>query len=207
MDRRTDGARRRGGIRGLSAIFAAGLLLAGCVAGGDNGFDAGLTSIAAQRMQFTVEAVCLNNRDRGAQDRAVRALGFPDRFRDGEATIYVNPGTLTYVRLGRTPAISFTGENGQTRVLPERHGCSVGSPAVGVRAANRVAGQVLAPRLVDGSDLLIAPLGAGTNADGGAGFFFETLSVTLPTFSTGLTDPSTGQETVFEHPVILVVHS
>ncbi|MDB2407146.1 hypothetical protein N9W17_01260 [Jannaschia sp.] len=161
--------------------------------------------IAVQRMRFAVEAVCLNNTTRAAQDRAARALDFPIRDREGGAIVYVNPGTLTFLRLGPVPEQAITLEGGQ-QVVYSGPGCSVGSPAVGVSVANRIAGEILAPRLVDGSALTSAPVGAGRNEQGGVGFFFEDVSLTQPTAQTTITNPTTGQAEAFVHPVILVIH-
>ncbi|WGH80089.1 hypothetical protein [Jannaschia ovalis] len=189
-----------------AALLAALLGLAGCMPT-QTGFSQGASEIAGQRMGFVAEAVCLNNQTRQAQDRAARALSFPVVERDGAATIYVNPGTLTFMRIGPVPAQGVTIEDGSRIEVPAGIGCSVGSPAVGQVQANRLAGEILAPRLVDGSDTLRAPLGAGVNAAGGAGFFFEGLTVTLPLARTTFTDPETGEATGFDHPVILIVHN
>lgn len=182
------------------------LALAGCAQTGDNGFGAGVGDIAAQRMRFAAEAVCLNNETRRTQERAARALNFPMRERDGASVVYANPGTLTFIRIGPAPAQSFTDDSGQRRSIAG-DGCSVGSPAVGTERANRLVGEILAPRLVDGSTLLQAPLGAGRNVDGGVGFFFEDLAVTLPVVRTTFGDPETGRGNAFDHPVILIVHA
>ncbi|SDZ42346.1 hypothetical protein SAMN05444004_11418 [Jannaschia faecimaris] len=182
------------------------LALAGCVQTGNNGFGAGVGDIAAQRMRFAAEAVCLNNTTRRSQDRAARALNYAVRERDGSAIVYASPGTLTFIRIGPAPEQTFTDEQG-TRRKVTGNGCSVGSPAVGTRLANKLAGEILAPRLIDGSDTLLAPLGAGTNVDGGVGFFFSNLAVTLPVARTTFSDPETGEGTAFDHPVILIVHS
>lgn len=182
------------------------LALAGCVQTGDNGFGAGVGDIAAQRMRFAAEAVCLNNETRRSQETAARALDFPVRERDGTSVVYANPGTLTFIRIGPAPEQTFTDDRGARRSIAG-NGCSVGSPAVGTERANRLAGEILAPRLVDGSTLLQAPLGAGRNVDGGVGFFFEDLAVTLPVARTTFGDPETGQGTAFDHPVILIVHA
>lgn len=182
------------------------LALAGCVQTGDNGFGAGVGDIAAQRMRFAAEAVCLNNDTRRSQETAARALDFPVRERDGASVVYANPGTLTFVRIGPAPEQTFTDNAGQPRSIAG-NGCSVGSPAVGTERANMLAGEILTPRLVDGSSLLQAPLGAGRNVNGGAGFFFEDLAVTLPVARTTFGDPETGQATAFDHPVILIVHA
>ncbi|MCK0168160.1 hypothetical protein MWU52_11400 [Jannaschia sp. S6380] len=181
------------------------LALAACVPATQGGFGPGVADIAAQRMRFAAEAVCLNNRTRAGQDRAARALNFPVRERDGDATIYANPGTLTFVRIGPAPVQTFTDDQGRRQAVGG-DGCSVGSPAVGTERANRLAGEILAPRLVDGSDTLLAPRGAGRNVDGGVGFFFDNLSVTLPVARTTFTNPETGEGAAFDHPVILIVH-
>jgi len=193
-------------IRKLALVL--GLLggVAACVPTGNNGFGPGVSDIAAQRMRFAAEAVCLNNRSRAAQRRSAQNLNFPVRERDGNATIYINPGTLTFIRIGPAPGQSFTDAAGQRQTV-QGNGCSVGSPAVGTDLANRLAGEILAPRLVDGSDTLLAPRGAGTNKDGGVGFFFDNLSVTLPVARTTFTDPETGEGVAFDHPVILVIHN
>lgn len=184
--------------------LAVAATLAGCAQGG---FSRGAADIAGQRMGFVAEAVCLNNQTRRTQDRAARALNFPVVETDGASTVYVNPGTLTFMRIGPVPAQGVTIDGGDRIVVPAGSGCSVGSPAVGLEQANRLAGEILAPRLVDGSDTLAGPLGAGVNAAGGAGFFFEGLAVTLPLARTTFTDPETGEATGFDHPVILIVHN
>lgn len=181
------------------------LLFAGCVQTSSNGFSPGDEDIAAQRMGFAVEAVCLNNATRRAQDRAARALNFPVRERVGDAVVYANPGTLTFLRLGPAPRQTITTPAGRRAF--DGPGCSVGSPAVDRERANRIAGEILAPRLVDGSDTLRAPIGAGENAAGGLGFFFENLIVTLPPSTRTFTDPATGRGIALEHPEILIVHT
>ncbi|WP_299816406.1 hypothetical protein [uncultured Jannaschia sp.] len=193
-------------MRRVSLPFALLLLLAlaGCVST-TNGFERGVSDIAAQRMRFATEAVCLNNSSQSAQDRAAQRLNFPIRERDGASTIYANPGTLTYVRIGPAPDQTYTDETGTPQVV-RGSGCSVGSPAVGIERANRLAGEILAPRLVDGSDILAAPRGAGRNRSGGVGFFFDRLSVTLPQARTTFLNPETGEGAAFDHPVILIVH-
>tara|TARA_R110000850_G_scaffold55801_2_gene131829 strand:+ start:151 stop:723 length:573 start_codon:yes stop_codon:yes gene_type:complete len=182
------------------------LTLAGCASTGPNGFGPGVSDIAAQRVRFAAEAVCLNNRTLRTQDAAARALNFPVRERDGASIVYANPGTLTFIRIGPAPDQSFTDDQGQRQIVSGT-GCSVGSPAVGTATANRLAGEILAPRLVDGSDTLLAPRGAGRNPDGGVGFFFDNLSVTLPLARTTFVDPETGEGVAFDHPVILIVHN
>ncbi len=181
------------------------LALAGCAGATQNGFGPGVSDIAAQRMRFAAEAICLNNPTMRAQNSAARGLNFPVSERDGSSVIYANPGTLTFIRIGPAPDQAFTDDEGQRRTM-RGDGCSVGSPAVGTDLANRLAGEILAPRLVDGSDTLLAPLGAGRNEDGGIGFFFDNLSVTLPQARTTFGDPETGEGTAFDHPVILIVH-
>jgi hypothetical protein len=181
------------------------LMLSGCVQATSTGFTTGQGDIAAQRMRFTTEAVCLNNTTRAGQDQAARGLDFPIRERTEGAIVYANPGTLTFLRIGPAPVQSFETDEGRIEV--RGNGCSVGSPAVGRDLANRLAGEILAPRLVDGSDTLRAPLGAGRNDAGGFGFFFERLSVTLPLARTTFTDPETGEGIAFDHPVILIVHN
>ena len=182
------------------------LVLAGCVPATQTGFSQGVTDIAVQRVRFTAEAVCLNNRSRASQDRAARALNYPVRERDGNITVYANPGTLTFIRLGPAPEQGFVDQDGQRRVI-RGNGCSVGSPAVGVDRANRIVGEILTPRLVDGSSTLVTLIGAGTNESGGLGLFFADLSLTLPSARTTFTDPRTGEGIAFDHPVILIVHN
>ena len=183
------------------------LALTACVpaSSGSNGFGSGVRDIAAQRVRFAAEAVCLNNRTRRAQEQEAQTLDFPIVERDGNATIYVNPGTLTFVRIGPAPAQIYTDDAGQRQTV-RGNGCSVGSPAVSTELANRLTGEILAPRLVDGSGILEAPRGAGTNADGGVGFFFDGLAVTSPQARTTFTDPGSGEGVAFDHPVILIVH-
>ncbi len=181
-------------------------LLAGCAPATSNGFGPGVSGIAEQRMRFAAEAVCLNNATRGSQDRAAGALRFPIRERDGTSIVYADPGTLTFIRIGPAPEQTFTDDRGARRSI-SGSGCSVGSPAVGTQRANTLAGEILAPRLVDGSDTLLAPLAAAQNTDGGFGFFFENLAVTLPVARTTFANPETGEGTAFDHPVILIVHA
>ncbi len=181
------------------------LALAGCASGTQNGFGPGVSNIAAQRMRFAAEAICLNNTTTRAQNSAARGLNFPVSERDGSSVIYANPGTLTFIRIGPAPDQPFTDDRGQRRTL-RGNGCAVGSPAVGIDLANRLAGEILAPRLVDGSNTLTAPLGAGINEDGGVGFFFENLAVMLPLVRTTFGDPQTGDGLAYDYPVILVVH-
>ncbi len=188
-------------IRALPLLLA----LAACAPATQNGFGPGVSNIAAQRVRFAAEAICLNNVTTRAQNTAARGLAFPVTERDGDSIVYANPGTLTFIRIGPAPEQTFTDDEGRRRVL-RGDGCSVGSPAVGTAQANRLAGEILAPRLVDGSDTLLAPLAAGRNQDGGVGFFFESLAVTLPTARTTFGDPETGEAVAFEHPVILIVH-
>lgn len=189
------------------AIIGLVLALAGCqVSDGPLAVDPAFRDIAVQRMRFAVEAVCLNNTSRSAQDRAARNLGFPIRQRERGETVYINPGTLTFLRVGPVDSQTFDKAEGGRGTVRAGSGCSVGSPAVGVRTANRIVGEILAPRLVDGSETLSAPLGAGTNSAGGLGFFFDDLAVTMPLADTIFTDPETGETTTFVHPVILIVH-
>lgn len=188
-------------MRVLALLPAA--LLSACAAT-TNGFDAGTSDIAAQRMRFVVEAVCFNNPTRSAQDRAARALGFPVRQRDEEGVLYVNPGTLTFLRLGPSPELGFDTPEGEPRTV-SGHGCSVGSPAVGVDAANRMLGQIIAPRLAEGSALIRAPLGAGRADFGGVGLFFEDFAATVAEARTILTDEETSESVLYDHPTILVI--
>ncbi|WP_298436689.1 hypothetical protein [uncultured Jannaschia sp.] len=190
-----------------AALLAAALALAACQPATQTGFSQGAAEIAGQRMAFTVEAVCLNNRTRAGQTRAARALDFPFVQREDGGTVYSNPGTLTFLRIGPVAQQSITNRDGERIDVPGGSGCSVGSPAVGLRQSNAIAGQILAPRLVDGSGTLDGPLGAGLNPAGGAGFFFEGLTMTTPLARTTLTDPATGEARAFDHPVILIVHN
>ncbi|KIT17617.1 hypothetical protein [Jannaschia aquimarina] len=187
-------------LTGLSA-----LILSGCVQStSTNGFDAATSQVALQRMRFAAEAVCLNNRTRASQDRAARRLAFPVRERQDGAITYVNPGTLTFLRLGPSPVQALNTADGR-RTFGGGHGCSVGSPAVGLAAANRVVGELLAPRLLEGDPRVASPLGAGSNAADGAGVFFDDLAVTVPIAQTTITD-SEGRGQRFTHPVILILH-
>ncbi|GIT91300.1 hypothetical protein JANAI62_17560 [Jannaschia pagri] len=193
-------------MRRLSALLVAALALTGCVTSDASlQTSAGFEQIAAQRMSFAAEAVCLNNTTRSRQDRAARSLNFPIRDRDGNTTVYINPGTLTFLRIGPVPEQALN-LPGRPRQVYRGNGCSVGSPAVGLRDANRLVGEILAPRLVDGSPITSAPVGAGTNSAGGVGFFFDDVAVTLPIASTTFTNPDTGQSERFDHPVILIIH-
>ena len=182
------------------------LLLAGCVQTTARGFEPAQREVALQRMRFVVEAVCLNNRTRAAQDRAARRLGFPLReVREG-TVFYANPATLTFLQLGQSPELGFTQPDGTPRSV-RGPACGVGSPAVGVANANRLLGEVLAPRLVEGDRTVSAPVALGENEDRGFGFLFEGLVVTVlrlgeVTFS----DPEAAESVTFRYPVILVVH-
>ena len=187
------------------ALLLAPLLAAGCMQTGTSAFSTAERQVAGQRLGFVAEAVCLNNTTRSGQRRAATALDFPVRQREDGAEIFVNPGTLTFLRLGPVPEQGITVDGTRT-VIPGRQGCSVGSPAVNTREANAIAGNILAPRLVDGSDILAAPIGAGLNQDGGAGFFFRNLAVTTPGARTTFTNDETGEALAFDHPVILIVH-
>lgn len=182
------------------------LLLAGCVsATGGTGFDRATEAAALQRMRFVAEAVCLSNTTRASQDRAARRLGFPVREREGPSTLFVNPATLTFLRLGPSPVQTVEDGRGQ-EVRYEGHGCSVGSPAVGLEGANRVAGEILAPRLLEGDRSVAAPVGAGANASQGVGLFFDDLAVTVPLARTVIGDPASGDGVASIHPVVLVIH-
>ncbi|MBM2575109.1 hypothetical protein JQC91_02220 [Jannaschia sp. Os4] len=183
------------------------LLAAGCVPTNPIGADAATEAAAFQRMRFAAEAVCLNNRTRAAQERAARALSFPLREpAEAGAVLYVNPATLTFLRIGPSPRQSVTAADGRD-VTYQGNGCSVGSPAVGLTGANRVAGEMLQARLVEGDRLTATPVGAGTNAADGVGLFFDDLSVTVPLATTGFTNPDTGETAQVVHPVVLVIHS
>jgi hypothetical protein len=184
---------------------AAALALAGCAGQAPSGrpdFPAGLERVAEQRMRFAVEAVCLNNGTRASQDRAAQALRFPIRERRDGGTNYVNPETLTFLRIGPAPAQTIDTPSG--RRAYDGIGCSVGSPAVAVDTANRLVGEILAPRLVEGDRTIAAPVGAGRNEARGIGLFFEELAVTVPparsTFVAG-----SGDSVSFDHPVILIL--
>ena len=193
-------------MMGRLAILLAPLVVAACAQpGGAPGFSGAASRVAGQRVGFVAEAVCLNNRSRAAQTRAAVALDFPVRQSDGGADIFINPGTLTVLRLGPVPSQGITVDGART-AIPGGQGCSVGSPAVSTREANAIAGTILAPRLVDGSDTLTAPIGAGLNESGGAGFFFRNLAVTTPGARTTFTNDDTGEAIAFDHPVILIVH-
>ena len=191
----------------IRCLLPLALLAAGCVPTNPIGADAATEAAAFQRMRFVAEAVCLNNRTRGGQDRAARALGFPLRERgDQGSTLYVNPATLTFLRLGPSPQQTVTAADGRV-VRYQGNGCSVGSPAVSLSNANRVAGEMLQARLVEGDRLTATPVGAGTNAADGVGLFFDDLSVTVPLATTVFSNPETGEAAQVVHPVVLVIHS
>ena len=78
---------------------------------------------------------------------------------------------------------------------------------MGLQGANRVAGEMLSPRLVEGDSLTATPVGAGTNAADGVGLFFDDLSVTVPLATTVFSNPETGEAAQVVHPVVLVIHS
>ncbi|UWQ18027.1 hypothetical protein [Jannaschia sp. M317] len=190
-------------IRAVALLTLA--VLAGCVSNtAPVQTSAAFRATASERIQFALEAVCLNNTTRAAQNRAARSLGFPIAEREGASTVYVNPTTLTFLRIGPAPDQFITTEAG--RLAYRGSGCSVGSPAVGIQGANAISGRVLAARLADGTDLLNRPVSAGTNELGGAGFFFEDLSVTLPIADTTFTNEQTGESETISHPVILIIH-
>lgn len=171
------------------------------------GFSPALREIAAQRVQFVAEAVCLNNRSRAAQERAARAANLPVRTTNNGLVTYSNPGTQTYVLIGPAPDQTFNTPQGP-RVF-SGHGCSVGSPAVNQRTANRIVGEILSARLLDGTETLSRPVGDGTgeNDRGGVGFFFEDLAITSPQVRTSFTDEVTGEERFFVYPAILFLHN
>ncbi|MEO0861648.1 MAG: hypothetical protein AAFY65_13635 [Pseudomonadota bacterium] len=194
-------------MRKFLAPLLAALALSACVASDASMQVApAVRDIAVQRMRFAVEAVCLNNRTRSAQDRAARALGFPIRERQNGATVFVNPNTLTFLRIGPVDAQTYGRPDGQRGVVRAGTGCSVGSPAVGIRTANQIVGEILSPRLVEGAPITARPLGAGVNAAGGNGFFFRDLAVTMPLANTSFSDGEGGQTQTFTHPVILIIH-
>ena len=186
------------------ALPALAVLLSGCVEA-TSGFGSAQEQVALQRMRFAVEAVCLNNDTRGAQERAVASLGFPDRQVEEGVTFYGNPATLTVVQLARrSPDLGFVTPDGR-EVRVQGPSCAVGSPAVGVETANRIVGEILAPRLVEGDSTVAQPVALGENGDRGFGFLFEGLAVTvLQLGATTVTDDA-GART-FVYPVILVIH-
>ena len=186
-----------------SALLVLPALLAGCVTSG-TGFSPAAEQVALQRMRFAVEAVCLNNDTRGAQDRAARTAGFPIRERQDGGVNYVNLETLTFLRLAPAPTLSVMTEDGPRAF--EGMACSVGSPAVDVDTANRVVGEILAPRLVEGDTRLSGLIGAGENEGRGVGLFFEDLIVTVAEAETTLLDGETGEGVRFVHPTILILH-
>ena len=181
------------------------LALAGC-ASPDRGseFDPAQQQAALQRMRFAVEAVCLNNRSRDDQDRVARSLGFPIRERQDGGINYVNPSTLTFLRLAPAGPQTVALPGGGTRDYSGQ-GCSVGSPAVNVDMANRLVGEILAPRLVEGDSSVALPVAAGVNEARGAGLFFDDLAITVPLGTTTITNDG-GEGVRFVHPVILIVH-
>ena len=188
------------------------LFLSACGAGGSGGGDGAAAQFAPeqreaalQRMRFVAEAVCLNNRTARAQDRAARALGFPIRERRGGGVIYANPGTLTILRLAPAPPQTVSLPGGGTRVY-RGMGCAVGSPAVSVRTANRLVGEILTPRLVEGDRSVSQPVSAGQNDTDGAGFFFDDLAITVPPVRNVVVDKATGRGVAYRHPEILIVH-
>ncbi|WP_308916065.1 hypothetical protein [Jannaschia sp. LMIT008] len=190
----------------LPLLLAPLLALSACMPATTTGFAPTTETVALQRMRFVVEAVCLNNTSRQSQDRAARALGFPIRERRDGGINFVNPGTLTFLRLGPAPEQRLNAGTGAERRFTGS-GCSVGSPAVDLTATNRIVGEILAPRLVEGDRTVSAPLGAGRNAGQGVGLFFDDLAITVPFATTIIGDPASGQGRRFDHPVILIVHN
>ena len=198
-------------VRALAMLL---LLMGGCVhAVGGNGaasgpFTPAAREAAAQRVRFAAEAVCLNNRTRDAQDRAARQAGFTARERQPDGSVvYSNLGVLTFLRLERVPAQTFSQPDGSPGQVSAGPGCLVGSPAVDTRTANRLVGEILAPRLIEGDQRVSAPVGSGENDSRGVGFFFEDLSVTVPLDGvTTVVDGASGRERTFVHSMILVVH-
>lgn len=181
------------------------LLLGACVQAPSSGFDPAATQVALQRMRFAVEAVCLNNTTRAAQERAIRALGFPERDEQGDVTFFVNPATLTFVQLvRRSPDLGFVEPDGTRRVV-RGPACGVGSPAVDVAQANRLVGEILAPRLVEGDRTVARPVAVGENADRGFGFLFEGLAMTVLRVGDVTFTDGAGRAQRFVYPVILVV--
>jgi hypothetical protein len=178
--------------------------LAGCAGqtAREASFPAAVERVAEQRMRFAVEAVCLNNGTRAGQDDAARALRFPIREVQDGGVNYVNPETLTFLRIGPAPAQTIDTASG-----PRAYGgigCSVGSPAVPVAQANRLVGEILAPRLVEGDRSIAAPVGAGQNEADGIGLFFEELAITVPPARSTFVSPE-GDAVSFDHPVILIL--
>ena len=182
------------------------LLLGACVQATSTSFPPEQRQIALQRMRFAVEAVCLNNTTQRTQERAARSVGFTNReVIDGEI-VYVNPATLTFLQFAQSPVLGFERPDGQPTSV-QGPGCGVGSPAVDVMAANRLIGEILAPRLVEGDSTVAAVVALGENEDRGFGFLFETLAVSVLRLGlVSFTNEATGQETTFNYPVILIVH-
>ena len=197
----------RAGTPRLAALLAA-LALGACVpASGPASNDpfGAPSGVAEQRMAFALESVCIQNRTRGAQLAAARRLGFPIEDREGPETTFLNPSTGTVLVIGPIENVGLTLEDGSLRRL-DGPGCWVGSPSVRRDAANAIAGRVLAPRMVEGSRLTSAPIGAGEDSAGGLGFFFENLAVTVGEVVTVFTGPQ-GQPNPVSYPIIVVLHS
>ncbi|PWJ22075.1 hypothetical protein [Jannaschia seohaensis] len=187
-------------IRALLMLAA----LSACGAQGP-GLSAAMEEIAVQRMRFTLEAVCVNNRTRRAQARVAETMSFPERQRDNGTVFYLNPGTLTVLALSTDAPLTLITEDGH-RLSYRRDACAVGSPVVGVQAANRIMGEILAPRLVDGSNLAVSGVAFGQNRLGGTAFYFEDLAVIQDVVDVSVFDPETGATEIFSHPVVLVLH-
>ena len=197
----------RAGTPRLAALLAA-LALGACVqASGPSANDpfGAPPGVAEQRMAFALESVCIENRTRGAQLAAARRLGFPIEDRNGAETTFVNPSTGTLLVIGPVVDVSLTLEDRSFR-RTGGPGCWVGSPSVGRDAANAIAGRVLSSRMVEGSRLTSVPIGAGEESEGGLGFFFENLAVTVQRVVTLFPGPQ-GQPNAVSYPIIVVVHS
>ena len=214
--RARDAGHRSGGSPTLAPARSAGraiallalLALGACVqASGPSANDpfGAPPGVAEQRMAFALESVCIENRTRGAQLAAARRLGFPIEDRNGAETTFVNPSTGTLLVIGPVVDVSLTLEDRSFR-RTGGPGCWVGSPSVGRDAANAIAGRVLSSRMVEGSRLTSVPIGAGEESEGGLGFFFENLAVTVQRVVTLFPGPQ-GQPNAVSYPIIVVVHS
>ena len=191
-----------------AALTAALLALAACAQTTPAaGPFAAQPAIAEQRLAFAVESVCVQNRTAAAQRRAAGRLDFPEVSSRGAETTYANPATGTILVIGPMPGQSVDIEGGATRTIPAGPGCWAGSPALPVATANRIAGRIVASRIVEANALTRAPIAAGENEIGGVGLFFERIAVTVPNVTTVFENDAGARPVSVTYPVIMVRHS
>ena len=196
-------------IRRRFQILAPLLALAACAQAPapDAGPFAAQPAIAEQRLAYAVESVCVQNRTPGAQRAAAGRLGFAATVRRGAETTYLNPATGTILAIGPVPGQSISVEGGARRAVPPGSGCWAGSPALPTQTANRIAGRLVATRVVDADALTRAPIAVGRSEEGGVGIFFERVAVTVADVTTVFGAEDGGDDLRLTYPVILVRHT